>query len=134
MNYKLGLITTLAAPLLAISPAQAQDQTGQELIGRTVDVQFANGARNIVAFGSGGQARITAADGTLSNANWFVRGNQLCMQMGAMGECWGYNQRFEAGRALTMSSTCNETSQWIARSVNPAPVVAPPAAEQGERG
>ncbi len=134
MNYKLGLITMLGAPLLAISPAQAQEQTGQELIGRTVDVQFANGARNSVAFGSGGQARITAADGTLSNANWFVRGNQLCMQMGSMSECWGYTQRFEAGRAFTMSSTCNETSQWIARSVNPAPVVAPPAVEQGERG
>ena len=134
MKYNLGTITMLAAPLLAVSPAQAQEQTGQELIGRTVDVQFANGARNVVAFGSGGQARISADDGTLSNANWFVKGNQLCMQMGAMSECWNYNQRFEAGRSLTMSSTCNETSQWVARSVNPAPVIAPPAAEQGERG
>ncbi len=134
MKYILGSLTVIGASILAANPAYAQAQNGQELIGNTVDVQFASGVRNIVAFGPSGQARITSADGTLSNASWFVRDNQLCLQTGSVSECWGYNQRFVAGRSFTMESSCNMTSQWTARSVNPAPVAPPPPAEQGERG
>ncbi len=130
---KIGILTIFGAAVLTVNPAQAADQTGEELIGRIVDVQFADGSRNTLTFGSGGDARITSADGSLSSAKWFVNNNQLCLQSGSVGECWGYAERFEAGRAFSLSSSCNETSQWTARSVNPIQEVAPPV-EQGERG
>lgn len=133
MKYILGSLTIIGASLLAANPAYAQTQNGQELIGNSVDVQFADGVRNIVAFGPSGQARITSADGTLSNASWFVRDNQLCLQTGSVSECWGYSQRFVAGRAFIMASSCNMTSQWTARAVNPLPAPVRPA-EPSERG
>lgn len=133
MKSKLATLTLVGAFMMAANPAQAADQTGEELTGRMVDVQFADGTKNTVNFGTGGVATITSADGSLSNARWFVNDQQLCLQMGTVGECWGYTERFEAGRAVSLSSSCDMTSQWTARSVNPIRQVAPPV-EQGERG
>ena len=128
----LGVMGSLA---LAAAPAQAQTAglTGDELYGQTVDVMFSDGTRNAVSFGSNGVAQIAGSDGSSANANWFVNGGKLCLQNGTTGECWDYNQRFEAGRTYTLASSCDETSQWVARGVNPirqqvAPVM------QGERG
>lgn len=132
MKKIIGSLAFMGACLSA-NTAFAADQTGEELLGRIVDVQFADGTKNVVSFGQGGNAAITAADGSISNARWFVNGDQLCLQNGSVGECWGYTQRFQAGRSLTLSSSCDMSSQWTARSVNPIREVAP-VAVQGERG
>jgi hypothetical protein len=125
---------------LGMSGGNAYAQTGpldgSELRGHTVDVVFADGTSNSVFFAPNGQAQINGA-GANATGSWSVRGNQLCLQSGNMQECWNYSQRFVAGRPLSLASSCNETSRWTARSVNPPPPapqqeVAP--VQRGERG
>lgn len=127
-----------AAAALAMAPsaasAQSMMQTGDELRGQTVDVAFADGTRNSVYFGPNGTARITTPDGYAVNGTWAVRNNQLCLMAGGEDECWTYDRRFAANTPMTMSSTCNETSRWTARAVNPMQMPAPVVSPQGERG
>jgi hypothetical protein len=117
--------------------AYAQAPDGSELRGHTVDVVFDDGSRNSVYFAPNGQAQITGA-GVRADANWAVRGNQLCLNNGSMQECWNYSRRFVAGETLSLASSCDEASRWTARSVNPPPAPAPvqkvAPVQRGERG
>lgn len=114
------------------APAVADDHSGDEIRGQTVDVMFADGTRNSIFFGSTGVATITNPTGQSSRANWSVQGDQLCLRAGSATECFAYTAPFQAGRAMPMTSNCNPGSVWTARAVNPrrqeiAPVL-------GERG
>ncbi len=131
------LITTAlaGAAIVSASPAMAQfAPTGQELRGHTVDVLFADGARNAVYFAPNGTATITGPSGVRSAGTWTVRANNLCLNVSGASECWAYARRFEAGETVTLRSSCDATSQWTARSVNAAPAPATPPVVQGERG
>ena len=44
-------------------------------------------------------------------------------------ECFPYSSPFQAGQAVTLTSSCNATSTWLAASTN-----APPPVTRGERG
>ena len=114
------------------TPAFADNHFGNELRGQTVDIQFADGTRNAVFFGSTGQATIANATGQTSTANWFVEGDKLCLSSGSATECYGYSAPFSARTPTTMTSDCNAGSVWTARAVNaPVQEVAP---DLGERG
>lgn len=131
MKLSIKHMLVVGAAMAATSPALAQ--TGDELIGQTVDVVFSDGTANSVYFDQNGGAVINGGGGQIVNARWLVNGDKLCLQTAASNECWAYSSRFEAGRTQLLNSSCNETSNWTARSVNPirqevAPVL------QGERG
>lgn len=117
------------------APAMAQmAPTGQELRGHTVDVLFADGARNAVYFAPNGTATITGPSGVRAAGTWAVRNNNLCLDVSGATECWTYARRFEAGDTMTLKSSCDAVSQWTARSVNAAPAPAAAPVMQGERG
>jgi len=65
------------------------------------------------------------------------RGRGLFVRMGAAaqdkealggGLFWPYNGPFQAGQALTLTSSCNATSTWLAQATNQPPPV------QGQKG
>lgn len=114
------------------APALADDHAGDELRGQTVDMIFADGTRNSVFFGATGVATIANATGQSAKANWFMQGDQICLRAAATTECWNYSGPFVAGQTVSMTSSCDTTSSWTARNVNPprervAPIM-------GERG
>ena len=117
--------------LTALAPQAANAQTGDELRGQSVRVEFANGTVNTVNFGADGSAQILAADGTPVSGNWFVQGQQICLQTAAGRECWPYTGPFQAGVPVQMTSDCASTSSWTALSTAPLP---PPPVGAGERG
>jgi hypothetical protein len=55
----------------------------------------------------------------------------LCLSNGSAQECWPYTAPFQAGQAVTLTSSCNSTSSWLAAATNGPP---PPAGQKGERG
>jgi hypothetical protein len=118
--------------LVAPAAASAQWVPGSEITGQTLQVQT-NGIANSVYFGPGGQATITTPGGRVIPATWTANGGQLCLNNGAASECWAYNAAFQPGQQVTVTSSCNATSTWLASSTNQPP---PPPAQQpaGERG
>jgi len=132
MRHLTLLVAASAATLALAAPAQAQALSGEELRGQTVDITFADGTRNSVFFGSTGMATVSNNTGQSANANWFVQGDQLCMRAGSANECWNYSNRFAAGQAVRLTSTCDQNAVWTPRNVNaPRQMVAPQAGERG---
>ena len=122
----LGLV---AAPLTAAS-AQSAWTPGAEITGQSVQVQT-NGVVNTVYFDQGGVARITTPSGTEVPGRWSAANQQLCLEVGAgTSECWPYRTAFQQGTPMTLTSSCNVTSQWIANGINQAPT----QMRAGERG
>lgn len=132
MRHLTLLVAASAATLALAAPAHAQALSGEELRGQTVDITFADGARNSVFFGSTGMATVSNTTGQSATANWFVQGNELCLRAGAANECWNYSNRFAAGEAIELTSTCDQSAVWTPRGVNaPRQMVAPEAGERG---
>lgn len=118
----------LGAPVAVM--AQAGWVPGSEITGQSVQV-MTNGTTNTVYLDAGGQARIQTPGGNTVPATWSAGGGQLCLSTGAARECWPYTQPFQAGQQVTLTSSCNSSSQWTALGTN----MAPPAAQgSGERG
>ena len=130
---KPSLATALASAIVLTAPAAAVAQwmPGSEITGQTVQVQT-NGITNSVYFGPGGQATITTPGGNVIPATWTANGGQLCLNNGAASECWPYTNAFQAGQQVTLTSSCNSTSSWLANSTNQPPP--PTQAPAGERG
>ena len=149
---KLLAATGGAVAAMALMPSAASAQMmqpmGEELYNQSVQVRFADGTTNTVSFMENGDATIRAPGVDPVPAQWRVVNNQLCLYAQGDQECWGYTNRFTAGTPMTLSSTCNVTSQWLASSVNPmtrpapapmpapapAPVQRPMPMPSGERG
>ena len=53
-------------------------------------------------------------------ATWQVANGQLCLNNGAAQECWPYSAPFQAGQPVTLTSSCNATSTWLAQATNSA--------------
>jgi len=124
---------TLAAALPGAALAQAWTP-GSEVVGQPVQVTT-NGITDTVTLSPGGQAQIASPGGTIVNASWTAANNQLCLVNGAAQECWPYSAPFQAGQPVTVTSSCNASSTWLAASTNAPPPPPPPAAGQkGERG
>jgi hypothetical protein len=108
--------------LLAFSSiAFAQD--GSEIIGQPIQVTT-NGVTNTVYLDPGGTARILTPAGNMVPGNWSIANGQLCLSAVGAQECWPYTAPFQAGQPLTLTSSCNQSSTWLASTTNTAP---PPA-------
>ena len=120
MKIKLtaALVASMAS-IVAPSVASAQAWTpGAEIVGQSVQVNT-NGTVNTVYFDQGGAARIMTPSGTSVPGRWSVANQQLCLDIGTgSAECWPYRSAFQAGQNVTLTSTCNVTSQWLANSTN----------------
>ena len=123
-------VRSLAA--LGLVPASAFAQSNwtpaSEIVGQPVQVTT-NGVTNTVYLDAGGSARIMTPSGHVVPASWTATGGQLCLINGAAQECWPYSLPFQAGNAVTLTSSCNATSRWLASSTN-----SPPPVARGERG
>ena len=102
-----------------------------EIVGQPVQVTT-NGVVNTVYLDAGGSARIVTAGGRTVPGSWTAANGQLCLNNGAASECWPYAAPFQANTPVTLASSCNSTSTWLAQGVNAPPP--PPPAQRGERG
>lgn len=122
-------VCLLFAPLTAAS-AQTAWVPGAEITGQSIQVDT-NGVVNTVQFDPGGIARITTPGGRQVEGRWSVANQMLCLETGGnVRECWPYRSAFIAGQPVTLTSSCQVTSNWVANSTNPPPGMR----SAGERG
>ncbi len=119
------IATALAALPMTGVAAQSGWVPGAEIVGQSIQVET-NGVTNTVYFDQGGTARIMTPQGHIVPASWTAANNQLCLNSASAQECWPYQSPFAAGKSVTLTSSCNATSQWLPTAINEA---AP-----GERG
>jgi hypothetical protein len=120
----LGLTSIVALP------GVAQAQMAAEIVGQPVQVTT-NGVTNTVYLDPGGSARIVTPGGNTTPGTWTAANGQLCLSAGGPQECWPYASPFQAGQPVTLTSSCNSTSTWLASATNAPP---PPPGQRGERG
>lgn len=116
--------------LMMALPGVAFAQAATEIIGQPIQVTT-NGVTNTVYLDAGGTARIMTPGGNTVPGTWTAANSQLCLSNGSAQECWPYTAPFQAGQPVTLTSSCNSTSTWLAASTNGPP---PPAGQKGERG
>jgi hypothetical protein len=135
MNASFAARTGIALAVVALPAiAGAQPWTpGSEVVGQPIQVTT-NGVTNMVTLARGGQAQITSPGGTLVNGNWTAANGQMCLSNGMAQECWPYAAPFQAGQPVTLTSTCNATSTWLAQATNAPPPPPPTSGQRGERG
>lgn len=132
---KCSVLLKIAAGSVALAMpgavlAQAAWTPGSEIVGQPVQVTT-NGVTNTVTLSPGGQAQMVSAGGRAVAGTWTAANGQLCLSNGAAQECWPYAAPFQAGQPVTVTSSCNAASTWLAASTNASP---PPPAQRGERG
>jgi hypothetical protein len=129
---KIRMLGRAAAGLTLITalPGVAFAQAATEIIGQPIQVTT-NGVTNTVYLDAGGTARIMTPGGNTVPGTWTAANSQLCLSNGSAQECWPYTAPFQAGQPVTLTSSCNSTSTWLAASTNGPP---PPAGQKGERG
>jgi len=123
MSKRLTAGKSLFVALVAF-PATASAQQwvpGSEIVGQSVVVET-NGVSNTVHFDAGGAARIVSPQGRVVNASWTAANNNLCLNSGAASECWPYQQAFQAGQRVTLTSNCSAVSNWLPTGTNAPPV------------
>jgi hypothetical protein len=106
----------------------AQWAPASEVVGQPIQVTT-NGVTNTVYLDAGGNARMISAGGRTVNGTWTAANSQLCLNSGAAQECFPYAAPFQAGTPVTVTSSCNATSTWLAQATN-----VPPPTSAGERG
>ncbi|MES2135464.1 MAG: hypothetical protein V4502_00200 [Pseudomonadota bacterium] len=112
------------------SAAFAQGWTpGSEIVGQQIQVTT-NGTTNTLVLNPGGTGTITTPGGNLVPATWSAANGQLCLGAAGAQECVPYASPFQAGQPLTLTSSCNSTSTWLAQATNQAPT----RSQRGERG
>jgi hypothetical protein len=126
LSISLGIAAAIALPAAALAQAWTP---GSEIVGQSVQVTT-NGVTNTVYLDAGGAARIVTPGGNTVPGTWSAANGQLCLNNGAAQECWPYTSPLQAGQPVTLTSSCNATSTWLASATN---TPAPPAA-RGERG
>jgi len=108
----------MAAMLALPGIALAQGWTpGSEIVGQPLQVTT-NGVTNTVYLDAGGSARIISPAGNVVPGTWTAANGQLCLSTGTAQECWPYAGPFQAGQPLTLTSSCNQSSTWLASSTN----------------
>jgi len=123
MSKRLTASKCLIAALVAIPAAGfAQEWVpGTEIVGQSVVVET-NGVANTVYFDAGGAARIVSPQGRVINASWTAANNNLCLNSAGAAECWPYQQAFQAGQRVTLTSSCQAVSNWLPNATNAPPV------------
>jgi hypothetical protein len=120
----LGFVSLLTLPSAALA------QAGSEIIGQPLQVTT-NGVTNTVYLDPGGTARVITPAGNTVPGNWSIANGQLCLSAAGAQECWPYAAPFQPGQPLTLTSSCNQSSTWLAQATNTPP---PPPGQGGERG
>ena len=92
---------------------------GSEIVGQSVVVETNGVATRYISCGA---ARIVSPQGRVANASWTTANKNLCLNSGAASECWPYQQAFQAGQRVTLTSSCQAVSNWMPNSTNAAPV------------
>jgi hypothetical protein len=126
LSVTLGVVALGALPAAALAQAWTP---GSEIVGQSVQVTT-NGVTNTVYLDAGGAARIVTPGGNTVPGTWTAANGQLCLNNGTAQECWPYAAPFQANQPVTLTSSCNSTSTWLASATN-AP---PPPPAKGERG
>lgn len=112
----------IAALVVAPAAGIAQEWVpGTEIVGQSVVVET-NGVANTVYFDAGGSARIVSPQGRVVNASWTAANNNLCLNSAGASECWPYQQAFQAGQRVTLTSSCQAVSNWLPNGTNAPPV------------
>jgi len=122
----IGLIAAAAVP--GATFAQTAWTPGAEVIGQPIQVTT-NGVTNTVYLDQGGTARLMTPAGNTVPATWQIANGQLCLNNGSTQECWPYAAPFQPNQAVTLTSSCNATSSWLAQATNQ-----PAQSPTGERG
>src|ERR1041384_2755738 len=132
---KIGFVGVAAAGLVLVTalPGAALAQAASEIVGQPIQVTT-NGVTNTVYLDAGGSARIMTPGGNTVPGTWTAANGQLCLNNGTAQECWPYTAPFQAGQPLTLTSSCNSTSTWLAASTNAPPPPPPAPSKKGERG
>ena len=128
-------IALIALPLTAAA-AQAGWVPGAEIVGQSIQIETA-GITNTVYFDPAGAARIMTPGGRTIPASWTAANGQLCLYGAGAQECWPYQSPFQAGQAMTLTSSCQASSRWLANATNPIMQPQPlpqQAPAPGERG
>ncbi len=121
-NFSTATKVMIAALVAAPTAGMAQEWVpGSEIVGQSVVVET-NGVANTVYFDAGGSARIVSPQGRVVNASWTAANNNLCLNAGAGSECWPYQQAFQAGQRVTLTSSCQAVSNWLPNATNAPPV------------
>ena len=127
LSVSLGVVALGALPAAALAQAWTP---GSEIVGQSVQVTT-NGVTNTVYLDAGGAARIVTPGGNTVPGTWTAANGQLCLNNGTAQECWPYSAPFQAGQPVTLTSSCNSSSTWLAASTTAPPA---PAGQRGERG
>ena len=107
----------MATTMILPGVAMAQWAPGSEIVGQALQVTT-NGVTNTVYLDAGGAARIVTPGGNTVPASWTAANGQLCLGTGAAQECFPYASPFQAGQPLTLTSSCGQSSTWLASSTN----------------
>jgi len=130
MKSSVGVRAALGLTGVVALTGAAQAQMAAEIVGQPVQVTT-NGVTNTVYLDPGGSARIVTPGGNTTPGTWTAANGQLCLSAGGPQECWPYASPFQAGQPVTLTSSCNSTSTWLASATNAPP---PPPGQRGERG
>jgi hypothetical protein len=126
---KVWFVSSIAVLASLTLPSAAFAQAAAEVVGQPIQVTT-NGVTNTIFLDPGGSARIMTPGGNTIPGTWTAGNGQLCLSANGGNECWQYATPFQAGQPMTLTSSCNTSSTWLASATNtPAP---PPA--RGERG
>ena len=127
---RLAAGAAIAALLASATFARPAWAPAAEIAGQPVKVTT-NGVTNTVTLLPGGRAMIASPGGYIVNGSWNAANRHLCLRNGMAQECWPYDSPFQAGQPVTLTSSCNAISTWLAATTNPLP--AQPA-QSDERG
>ena len=127
LSVSLAIVAAAGLPAAALAQAWTP---GSEIVGQSVQVTT-NGVTNTVYLDAGGSARIVTPGGNTVPGTWTAANGQLCLNNGTAQECWPYAAPFQAGQPITLTSSCNSSSTWLASATNAPP---PPPGQRGERG
>jgi len=109
-----ALAITMTLPGVALAQGWVP---GSEVVGQSLQVTT-NGVTNTVYLDPGGAARIVTPGGNTVPATWTAANGQLCLGTGAAQECFPYASPFQAGQPMTLTSSCGQSSTWLASSTN----------------
>ena len=109
-----ALAITMTLPGVALAQGWVP---GSEVVGQSLQVTT-NGVTNTVYLDPGGTARIVTPGGNTVPATWTAANGQLCLGTGAAQECFPYASPFQAGQPMTLTSSCGQSSTWLASSTN----------------
>ena|SRR5919201_1004711 len=130
---KIGFHAAAGLMLVTALPGAAFAQAASEIVGQPITVTT-NGVTNTVYLDAGGTARILTPGGNTVSGTWTAANGQLCLNNGRAQECWPYSAPFQAGQPVTLTSSCNATSTWLASATNAPPPPPPAHGQKGERG